>query len=253
MALATQQSEKSFRSRPATPINSMLEKKLAMYLATAGAAGIGLTSAAQAKVVYTPANTTVTYPGCVPIDFNGDGVTDINICLVYGDKSVQFIASAPAGNGIRLAANQAAAGVAGIPVGPGEKFIGSFAPLYYKGNGYYGNTYFWLGPWANVKERYLGVKFSISGTTHFGWVRMSTYKTSEPLISGYAYETAPNGSIKDGVEVGGDAEVGNILPAEIQAPISEPASLGLLARGEPGIAIWRRDESELSLNSTPVS
>jgi hypothetical protein len=253
MALATQKGEKSSRPRPTTQVNPRLEKKLGMYLTAAAAAGVGLANTAQAKVVYTPANITVPYPGCVPIDFNADGITDINICLGYGDKSVQFFESAAPGNGVRVGKTLLpVAGIFGVPVGPGEKFSPSFLPMYYKGNGYYGNSYFWGGPWADVTNRYLGVKFSIAGTTHFGWVRMSTSKKSNPVISGYAYETAPNGSIKDGAEVGGDAEVGSVLSPvpDMQAPAAQSASLGLLARGAQGIAIWRRDETADTVPAT---
>jgi hypothetical protein len=54
MTLAMQQSEKSSRRRTIMPINPKLEKKLGMYMAAAGAAGVGLTAltnTAQAKVV----------------------------------------------------------------------------------------------------------------------------------------------------------------------------------------------------------
>jgi hypothetical protein len=239
------QRETSPRRRAITPINPKLEKKLAMYIAAAAAAGVGLTNTAQAKVVYSPANITVPYPGCSPIDLNGDGVTDVNICLVYGDKSFQLFAGAPTGNDVRITPElTAAAGLFGVPVGPGEKFAGSYPVMYYKVLGYYGkpSSYAWVGPWANVKNRYLGVKFSVSGTTHFGWVRLSTSKTHNPVISGYAYETIPNVSIKDGA-VSGTAEVGSILPSDLEGPVATPASLGMLARGAEGIAIWRRDEA----------
>jgi len=29
------------------------------------------------------------------------------------------------------------------------------------------------GPWKNLENRYLGLKFSIAGRTHYGWVRLS--------------------------------------------------------------------------------
>ncbi len=241
MTLAAQNG-KSPRRRTITPISPRLDNKLGMYMAAAGAAGVGLTAltnTAQAKVVYTAANTTIILPSCVPIDFNGDGVTDVNVCLGFGDKSAQLFASAPTGNGIRVKSNLAVAGVSGIPVGPGEKFAGSFPPMYYKIFGYYGNasSYQWVGPWANVRDRYLGVKFSISGTTHFGWVRLSTFKTKYPLISGYAYETIPNVSIKDGAGADQVAASQSRLPGQPQ-----PSSLGSLAQGASGIAIWRREE-----------
>lgn len=251
MALATQQSEKSPRRRTITRISPKLDKKLGMYMAAAGAAGVGLTNTAQAKVVYTPANITVPYPGCTPIDFNADGIVDLNICLGYGDKSFQLFASSPTGNGVRITTVLPVAGVFGVPVGPGEKFASSFRPMYYKAFGYYGkpSSYQWVGPWANVIDRYLGVKFLISGKPHFGWVRLSTFKTHNPVISGYAYETVPNVSIKDGA-VSGTAKVGYLQPPDLQIPASQPASPGMLARGAQGIVIWRREEEVLS--STPA-
>jgi len=70
---------------------------------------------------------------------------------------------------------------------------------------------------------------------------MTTSKTAAPLITGYAYETTPNTSIKDGT-ISGPEKVGSLAPAEMLAPNPQPASLGLLARGSDGIAIWRREE-----------
>jgi hypothetical protein len=154
-----------------------------------------------------------------------------------------MFANAPAGNGVRLTSSDAAAGFFGVPVGPGEKFRGgSVVSMYIKVFGY-GNasSYEAIGPWVNVANRYLGVKFLIGGTTHYGWVRITTSTTAHPHITGYAYETTPNTSIKDGT-ISGPEKVGNLAPAEMLAPNPQPASLGLLARGSDGIAIWRREE-----------
>lgn len=55
---------------------------------------------------------------------------------------------------------------------------------------------FTLGQWRNVENRYLGVKFSIQGQTHYGWVRLNVTlispQTIQAVITGYAYETIPN-------------------------------------------------------------
>jgi hypothetical protein len=233
-------------SRATSRINPKLEKQLLMYLASASAAGVGLaalSNTAQAKVVYTPANITVAYQASTPVDLNGDGVADVTLSVYPLGKSFGMFANALAGNAVRLAASEVAAGFFGVPVGPGEKFRGgSFQTMYVKVFGY-GNqsSYGVFGPWINVTNRYLGVKFLIAGTTHFGWVRMTTSKTAAPLITGYAYETTPNTSIKDGT-ISGPEKVGNLAPAEMLAPNPQPASLGLLARGSDGIAIWRREE-----------
>ncbi|HTS36772.1 MAG TPA: hypothetical protein VMH04_13940 [Candidatus Solibacter sp.] len=227
--------------RPAN-ISPRLEKQLAMYLVAASAAGVGMTTLgekAEAKVVYTPANTYVKYPSCQPIDINKDGITDLSICLVYGDKSFQLFASLPAGNFVRTNGFEVQAGFFGVPVGPGEKFGGSFPNMYYKIFGYYGksSSYGWIGPWADVTNRYVGVKFVIAGATHYGWVRMSTSKTSLPVITGYAYETTPQKSIKEGVISSTASET-----ARLNWGTEDKASLGLLALGAPGLAIWRREE-----------
>ena len=105
--------------------------------------------------------------------------------------------------------------------------------MYYKVFGY-GNSssYGAFGPWINVSNRYLGVKFVIAGTTHYGWVRMTTSKTSDPVITGYAYETTPNVSIKDGAISGATVRAAEPLA---------PTSLGILAAGARGLSAWRHE------------
>ena len=86
------------------------------------------------------------------------------------------------------------------------------------------------GPWANsgkgVKRRYLGVRFKISGQTHYGWARLNVRFTIEhevPIgrLTGYAYETIPNKPIITGKTKGLDV-------------IVEPATPGHLAQGASG-------------------
>jgi len=230
--------------RPSALINPELEKKLGVYLAAAGAASLGLmtvSTPAEAKVVYTPAHITVTLNSSNPIDLNGDGIADLTIQFLEGSHSVFLYGTAPTGNGLRLnASNRAAAGFFGIPVGPGEKFGTRSVALF--GEGQYGTFSFKTGQWFDVGSRYLGVKFLISGQTHYGWVRM--YTNNNIVVTGYAYETTPNHSIKEG-EISGPAK-SSIGRAEVLAPKPQPASLGLLARGWAGIAIWRKEEDRIS-------
>jgi len=109
-------------------------------------------------------------------------------------------------------------------------------------------SYYCLGKWINVQKRYLGLKFAIHGQTHFGWARLNVtcdlYKI-DAVLTGYAYETVPNKSIATGKTKGpadsSTAEQPN--PAALTAPTPQPATLGLLAMGSPGISIWRRDDS----------
>ena len=246
-------SEKSSQPRAAARINPKLEKNLVAYLAAAAAAGVGLTAAAkpaQARVVYRAASITLNFSNEQPIDLNGDGITDVTLVNALGNHSFLLWAFTPTGNGVRLAGTWEAAGFFGVPIGPGEDFTAGTATgtssggvrlkMYQKITGY-GNesSYNAHGPWVNVTNRYLGVKFLISGTTHYGWVRMTVSKTSHPVVTGYAYETTPNMSIKCGA-ISGPSEVGMV--EDLLAPASGPATLGVLARGADGLVVWRREE-----------
>jgi hypothetical protein len=107
-----------------------------------------------------------------------------------------------------------------------------------------------FGPWANggkgVKNRYLGFKFQIQGKTHFGWARLNVQWNRGFIgtLTGYAYETIPNKPIIAGQTKGPHDEVGEAQPspASRNAPNPEPATLGVLALGAPGLSIWKREE-----------
>jgi hypothetical protein len=97
------------------------------------------------------------------------------------------------------------------------------------------------GRWDNVNNRYLGMKFTINGQVHYGWARLSVTNLKDKFritatLTGYAYETIPNKAIIAGAT--GDAE-----PTASNTQTSEPATLGALALGAPGLSIWRRKES----------
>jgi hypothetical protein len=87
-----------------------------------------------------------------------------------------------------------------------------------------------MAPGLTSKDRYLGLGFQITGKTHYGWARLNV-KVSKTAISatltGYAYETIPNKPIIAGKTHGKDVIA------------LEPASLGALAAGAPGLHTWR--------------
>jgi hypothetical protein len=92
------------------------------------------------------------------------------------------------------------------------------------------------GPWAGKHNRFLGVRFLISGQTHYGWVNLQ-----EGTITGAGYETIPNKPILAG-DKSGPVVVGAFDPAHRLAPSRQPATLSALARGADGILLWRREE-----------
>jgi hypothetical protein len=114
----------------------------------------------------------------------------------------------------------------------------------------YNTSNFWRGPWFNggkgVKNRYLGMKFKIKGRFHFGWARITITTTSHDFtatLTGYAYETIPGKAIIAGHTKGPDDNVERQDTA-LTVPTATQATLGMLALGVDGVALWRRQESE---------
>jgi hypothetical protein len=215
-------------------------------MAAAGAAGVGMLAMAQpaeARIVYTPANTTIN--NSATIDLNNDGIGDFAVGFHVIDKSLALaVGPLVAGNEIKINGSWAGAGFFGVPVGPGGKFAatngGYSFGLFMAFLGGYASTSNALGPWANVANRYLGFKFLINGQVHYGWARLSVSSTlSNILLTGYAYETTANTPIIEGHTSG--REKAN-TPSNLLVPSSQPASLGMLARGADALAIWRRDD-----------
>jgi hypothetical protein len=58
------------------------------------------------------------------------------------------------------------------------------------------------GPWLDVKDKYLGLKFIVNGQIHYGWARLTTQQVTyckvRALLSGYAYESDANTPIVTG-------------------------------------------------------
>src|SRR5258708_15135908 len=95
-------------------------------MGSAGAGGIGmLSTSAQAKIVYTPANAVTSY-GTIPVDLNNDGVVDFTISVQGGffHSEWTFVKPQVTGNAVLAAAGGGvAAGVFGVPVCPREKIL----------------------------------------------------------------------------------------------------------------------------------
>jgi hypothetical protein len=116
--------------------------------------------------------------------------------------------------------------------------------------GHYGS---W-GRWRNVTNRYIGARFQVNGQFHYGWARLNVRVVSKnsceivATLTGYAYETVPNRPIIAGKTQSADAK--RPAHASLKTNTPEPATLGVLALGSPGLSIWRREESVVA---TPES
>jgi len=103
-----------------------------------------------------------------------------------------------------------------------------------------------LCPWVDVRQAYLGLKFVVKGKIHFGWARIKMIGGLgfPAVITGYAYETIPNKSIVTGKTKGPDEISVEGMDSARTTP--ESGTLGALAIGAPGLAIWRRKETALA-------
>jgi hypothetical protein len=130
------------------------------------------------------------------------------------------------------------------PVGIGRRFAGNLLASLFT---FIGTEFQFGGQWANVKNRYLGLKFHIDGQTHYGWARLSVggKQPLAALLTGYAYETTANAPITTGKTSGTDSA--SLAPTDFGTDAS-PATLGTLALGAPALSIWRREQEEEELD-----
>jgi hypothetical protein len=227
-----------------------------MYALAASAAGVSflaVTQSSQAKIIYTKAHYQILQNAPYDLDLNHDGLTDFTL---WNHSSVRTSVSTalvnvvlPAGNAVRGHGTFASALPMGVKIQPGKKFLsgvysaGMAFSVYATFNGTRRG-----GPWLDVTNRYLGLKFKIKGKPHYGWARLSVscakHKCSA-LLTGYAYETIPGKAIITGATKGPDDPE---PAASFTMPTPEPLTLGALAMGTPGLSIWRRKESALQGN-----
>jgi hypothetical protein len=226
-------------SRKPLNLSDSTHKRLNGYALAASAAGVGvlaLVQPADAKIVYTPAHVKFDRNTEFFVDLNHDGINDfrlMNNFSNFGNRiSYRFFASAYGLPTSVVGKEHPSALPAGARIGPKQVFshnATSMAHFYT----YSGRITTSAGPWKNVKNHYLGVRFRVKGRTHYGWARLSltmhrkgVYGISA-LLTGYAYETVPNRPIIAGKTKGLDRVA------------VQPATLGHLASGAAAIRAWR--------------
>jgi hypothetical protein len=232
-----------------------LSELLNMYATAATAAGVSLlasASPAEAKIICTEVHQTIGTNGLYPLIFTSDGTIDFLI-LQSGNPSY----AAP-GNGLGarpLIGNSVVASVSafgitwaaalkkGSLIGSKQEFkrnYGGSTEAGMVGAQQSGSRSFASGPWVNVANRYLGLKFRIDGKTHYGWARLSVQVIKQRYITakltGYAYETIPGKAIRAG-QTHGQKDDTVVKPA---SGTDQPASLGGLALGAANGPLWRR-------------
>jgi len=255
---------RSARFRKTANLSDSVQQQLNKYALAAGAAGVGvlvLGHTAEARIVYTAADTSITPNHTIPLDLNHDGIVDFRLrdahltSATYGFDHTGILSILPAeqANKIeghsRVSRHYASALRAGVSIGPNAQFTpgpkliatvfsdtGRVRPL--------SNSC--EGSWSKATNRYLGLEFVIKGEVHFGWARLNVRCQGTKvfaLLTGYAYETVPTQPIIAG-QIKGSDEESNLGPeAVLAAPAPKAAPLGLLAFGSRGLSMWRREES----------
>jgi hypothetical protein len=241
-------------SKMPAELSASTQQQLNVYAIAAGAAGVGvlaLLQPAEAKIVYTPADITISVS--LPLDLNHDGINDFVFQTTYLNStnySLQSLRVFPCPANQILGENRLPRALrAGVRIGGGAQHFSQLSTFmarvsFNSRNGHSRFTGHWANSGKGVKDRYLGLKFLINGKVHYGWARLSVTITSshqpQGKLTGYAYETIPNKAIIAGATKGPDDSEPT---ASFTMPTPEPARLGLLALGSPGLSVWRRGES----------
>jgi hypothetical protein len=232
-----------------TTLSEAVDRRVKLYSIAAAAAGVSmlaLVQPAEGEVLIT--KQTIPIFGLVYLDINHDGVNDFEFYSYFSFGSADLAVRGILGGGGALVVGQsgyASPLMRGSNIGPGAHFCPSSSLTNIEKGvkvGYPNEKLY--GPWGgNPKNRYLGVRFKIDGQTHYGWVRLTMLTrpagTWGATITAYAYETIPNKPILAGVPPKAVAET----HAEQKVQSSGRPSLGMLALGADGLALWRREET----------
>jgi hypothetical protein len=244
-------------SRPTFYLPDLLQNRLNAYALAAGAAGVGMFNAAplaEARIIYTPAHHTVSLGHPLALDLNHDGKIDFTfndtlMVKIGSESSIVTLFAHPArnGNGIAAAGGTAYALPAGVWVGRQRTFLSTKQRMawdtFVPGHDTSGSC---SGRWSNVKNRYLGLKFTVNGKTHFGWARMNVtcgHATVTGLLTGYAYETIPRKEILTGKtkDLSEDNSAEASSPADGTLSSVKPATLGMLATEASRLSLrWQK-------------
>jgi hypothetical protein len=235
-----------FTKRPVS-ISESLTRRLSVYAAAAGAAGVSLAALATpaaGEVVYTGAHQQVNRDQGYAIDLNHDGLPDFVIQNMFKNLGSSYfswqigIRPSPGGEVIYkfhpyMAAGLLKGAVIGArgPFQP-EQFIDMAVVFRLHSEG---GTYS-FGYWLDEQNLYAGLRFKINGEEHYGWARMTVAFNAKyngfARLTGYAYETEPNTPITAGDTGKSGRDDASELLIMVE-PLREPG-LGALALGAAG-------------------
>lgn len=187
-------------------MNKELQKKLSKYSAAAVAV-VATGAAANAQVVYTQVNKTLTGANnpVDSIDINQDGTYDLGMIISsYSSYNYAGVFGGPINSqGHALAGSSPSSFPYPFKLNAGEQIntkqflpadsFGTFTIFYNNSNPF---SSFWNG---GVTDGYLGIKLNVNGNTHYGWVRMDMAADAKTVvIKDMAYNATAGGPIQAG-------------------------------------------------------
>ncbi len=183
-----------------------LAKRLSKYSALTGAM-LGVSNA-SGQIIYTDVNpdflggSSVNYM----LDLDNDGNHEFAINGYFGDGSAYnvSIVAAVYGNSV-LGSNPfyiyPFALNSGDPISSGQANPAMSIDWFYNGSLNWESCYNGAGNsnWCGVTDKYLGLRFLITGNTHYGWARLDVSASGDSFtVKDYAYNTTPNQPINAG-------------------------------------------------------
>ena len=230
------------KHRTAVILPDSIRHQLDRYALAASAAGVGmlaLTQPLEAKIAYTKAHKPLYPNSYIGLDLNHDGKYDFAFSNFSAGTSPNYgwlwvlpnnSTNEVMGYHTSVGRWDASALRAGTKIKANTKFVQEVA-FVMAGSYQHTASTSRRGPWVDVRNRYLGLKFGIQGKTHYGWARLNVSCAKgrcTGLLTGYAYETVANKGIIAGKTKGPDVIT------------VQPATLGHLAAGASAIPAWRR-------------
>jgi len=258
-------------------LSGTAEHGLRFYALAATAASVSvlaLTQPAEGEIIITNKTIPIHANKAVLLDLNGDGVNDFEFFLSHYsiDNSINNNLSvfpyAERADAVIGKSYMASAMLRGAKIGPGGPFIRTYGgygiPVEQSvlctqncgGKSGYSFDQRLEGKWAGGQpNRFIGVKFSINGQTHYGWVRLTvTVKhkgnghgptgSFSATITEYGYESVANKSCDAGLPGAATSNVDHASAMTEQESLRKSGpGLGMLAVGAEAMPLWRRDEA----------
>lgn len=194
--------------KTASQLSHSVRQHLNRYALAKVLIGVGLIVSAwpaEAKVVYTPVNVTISGNGSIKLDLNHDGITDfvlrsvsqVTVCGNRGGLIGSTKITPTIGNGVVVShLNFAALLGSGIPIDASATFYDARTVV---------TQFLICSSGSQHVAGYLGLEFQINGQTHYGWAQVDVYASynfrghvMRTTLVAFAYETITGQAIKTG-------------------------------------------------------